>query len=249
MFTVADRDRIRAELLALAESDPRIVAAGEWGSLVDDAGNRWADLDLTFALAEGVAASTVADDWAARLRAERDVAQLFDLLVGDTLYRVFLYPGALQVDLSWTPRAIPQRADRFRLLFGTAVERLPGAVVDPRQAFGLAVHDAVRARLGVERGRTWSALWCIDELRNETLALACLRRGLPARFARGFDDLPAAIRSRAAATLPGSVEPAELLRALVAAVDLLLDEGAELVAEASPHLERDLLALRADELR
>jgi hypothetical protein len=137
----------------------------------------------------------------------------------------------------------------FRLLFGTAVERLPGAVVDPRQAFGLAVHDAVRARLGVERGRTWSALWCIDELRNETLALACLRRGLPARFARGFDDLPAAIRSRAAATLPGSVEPAELLRALVAAVDLLLDEGAELVAEASPHLERDLLALRADELR
>ncbi len=58
---------------------------------------------------------------------------------------------------------------------------------------GLAVHHLVRARICIERGRLWQAEYWISEARNQALSLACLHRGLPTSYGRGFDDLPAEI--------------------------------------------------------
>ena len=49
MFTVSDRERVRDWTLERASSDSRVVAAAVVGSLAFDAGDRWSDLDLTFA--------------------------------------------------------------------------------------------------------------------------------------------------------------------------------------------------------
>ena len=230
MFTVEQRERLRHDLVDMACADERIIAGAEVGSLTQTTGDRWSDLDLTFGVTLGHEVDEVLRDWTARLARERGAVRLFDLQSLDTTYRVFLFPGGLQVDLSFTLGAVAQTGPKFKMLFGTAVTQYPAPLLDPRAVFGLCMHHALRARVGVERGRVWSAQYYIHELRHETLSLACLRRGLPGRYARGFDQLPGELLDHAALTLPRSLKPSELRRALRCAIRLLIAEAAEIDA-------------------
>jgi hypothetical protein len=245
MFTIKDRDRLRDRVLELAGSDPRVVAGAVLGSLAHDEGDRWSDLDLTFAVADGLPVRDVLEDWTRTLAGEFDAAHLFDLPSGSTIYRVFLLPGCLQFDLSFTPASqFGALGPKFRLLFGRSVA-LPNAQPPPaRELFGYAVHHALRARVCIERGRYWHAEYWISGVRDYALSLACLRRGLPARFGRGFDDLPLEVRDRFKGALATSLEPDELLRALGCTIEGLLREGdqvPDLLAKVEPQL-RELVA-------
>ena len=64
-------------------------------------------------------------------------------------------------------------------------------------------------------------------MRGHALALACLRHGLPAVQARGYDDLSAETLARFGEAHVGAAEPGALRAALAAAVRALLREGAE----------------------
>jgi hypothetical protein len=248
VFSVEERDRVREHVLAKGESDARVVAGAEVGSLVTGGGDRWSDLDLTFAVRDDVAIDDVLADWTRQLEDELEAVHLFDLAADPTMYRVFLLPGLLQMDVSFAPasRFYP-RSPKFRLLFGDAGP--PRFAVPPttRHLFGLAVHHALRARFYVERGRVWSAEYWIAELRDHVLALGCLRLGLPTSYARGFDDLPPEVTEPLRASLMGSLERDELLRALGVAVDGLLRESA-VVGELAEKVEPQLRALVAADL-
>lgn len=240
MFTVEQRDRARDHVLEMARADARVVAAAAIGASAEGGGDRWSDLDLTFGLADGVSIQEVLDDWTGRLTEDLVAVHLFDLTFLSSVYRVFLLPGCLQVDLSFTPSAeFGALGPRFSLLFGTAVERDRPRPAPARHHLGLAVHHAVRARLSVERGRLWQAEHWIGQLRDHALALACDGRGLEAGNGREYDQLPAEVLDRFADTLVRAVERQELLRALGAAIDALLREAGELAAPVAPRL-RDL---------
>ncbi len=228
MFTIDDRDRIRERVLQWAAEDERVVAGAVVGSLALSEGDRWSDLDLTFAVAGVCSLAEVLEDWTGRLEAELDAVQLFDLPSGASIYRVFLMPGCLQFDLSFSPAAqFGASGPKFKLLFGRAVEK-PHAQPPPAQElFGYGVHHALRARFCIQRGRYWQAEYWISAVRDHALSLACRRRGLPAYHGRGFDDLPAEVRDAFAPALVASLQPAELLRALGCAVNGLLGEAAE----------------------
>ncbi|HET9730346.1 MAG TPA: nucleotidyltransferase domain-containing protein, partial [Acidimicrobiia bacterium] len=230
---------VRRELIEMARQDERIIAGAEVGSLTQTTGDRWSDLDLTFGVTVDCAVDEVLRDWTDRLEREHAAVRLFDLRAMDTIYRVFLFPGWLQVDLSFTPDAVAQTGPKFKMLFGEAVREYATSAHDPREIFGLCVHHALRARLGIERGRLWSAQYYIHELRHETLAFACLRRRLPSRYARGFDELPRHLLSDAEQTLPASVEPTELLRALRHGIALFIAEaeGIDVLVRVVPALD------------
>jgi hypothetical protein len=228
VFSVADRDRVRDRVLTMADADPRVVAAAVVGGLAEGSGDRWSDLDLTFAVADEVPVSDVLEDWTRSLAEELDAVHLFDLLAGASLYRVFLLPGCLQVDLSFTPAlAFGARGPRFRLLFGEANELPQASPPSANEIFGLGVHHAVRARFCIERGRRWQAEYWISGVRDQALALACRRRGLSVAHGRGFDDLPLDVLAPFDDALVRSLEPEELRRALTSAVSGLLRESAE----------------------
>ena len=73
IFSVADRERVHERVLHWATSDGRVVAGAVVGSLaLDDAGDRWSDLDLTFAVADDQPLAAVLEDWTRRLAAEFD---------------------------------------------------------------------------------------------------------------------------------------------------------------------------------
>jgi len=226
MFTIEQRDRIRDRILAMAHEDPRIVAGAVIGSAAHGPGDRWSDLDLGFGVGEGATPGDLLAGWTPRLERECGAVHLFDLASGATIYRVFLFPGALQVDLSFAPAAVfGARGPKFELLFGTAVEYPRAEPPSALHLFGLGVHHAVRARFCVERGRLWQAQHWISEMREIGLTLACRRRGLPTAHGRGYDDLPAEVIRPFEDTLVRSLGRAELLRALRAAIDGLLREG------------------------
>jgi len=205
-----------------------------------------------------VPAAEVLDDWTRTLIGERDAVHLADLERGPTIYRVFLLPDALQFDLSMTPAAQFRPAGpRFRLLFGETAAgesevRTPPVAGDlfiptpsiARDVFGWGVIYALHARACIERGRVWQAEHYVGAVRDHALSLACLRQGLPAVQARGYDDLSAETLARFEDAHVGAAEPVALRAALAASVLALLREGAE---ARLPHT--DAVAQRLAELR
>lgn len=227
MFTSDDRDRLRQTLIDRARRDPRVAAAAAVGSSARG-GDRWSDLDLTFGVATGFALESVLADWTAMM--ERDFAAfaLFDLPVAATIYRVFLLPGALQVDLSFSPAAdFGPRGPRFALIFGETVEHASPSPPSPAYLFGLGVHHAVRAHICLARERRWQAEYWLHGTRDQALMLACQRRGLEPGHGRGFDALPANLREEFAGALPSNLHASELRRALAVATGMLLREGSD----------------------
>jgi hypothetical protein len=251
VFTVEQRDAVRARMLELAEADKRVVAGAAVGSLAVGTGDRFSDLDLTFAIADGVPVADVLDEWTQTIAEELDALQLAELTAGPTTYRVFLLPDALQFDLSMT--AAPEfrpAGPKFQLLFGEtapdepdARPRTPGSLSIPTPAvaadiFGWGVIYALHSRSCIERGRLWQAEHYVGAVRDHALSLACLRRGLVAVQARGFDDLPPEALAGLESAHVGSVQPDALREALTASVSALLEEaaaaelaGVEVVAE------------------
>jgi hypothetical protein len=227
MFTVEDRRRVRDGLLAKARSDKRVVAGAEVGSTAGGGGDRWSDIDLTFGVADGAGIPDLIGDWTTFVAEKYRGVQLFDLPFLSSIYRVFLLPGNLQVDLSFTPGTeFGATGPNFTLLFGDAVKR---EFLEPAAAshiFGLGVHHAVRARICIERGRAWQGEYWISGVRDQALALECRLRGLPSGNGRGFDDLPEDVLDRFNQTLVRSLERKELLGSLKSAVDALLAAAA-----------------------
>jgi hypothetical protein len=239
VFTIEQRDALRARMLQLGEHDERVVAGAAVGSLAVGSSDRFSDLDLTFGIADVVPVAQVLDEWTRTLAEELGAVRLIDLEVGPTIYRVFLLPEALQFDLSMTPAPEFRPAGpRFQLLFGeTAVEpeahaRPPGGLSIPTPAvagdiFGWGIIYALHARACIGRGRAWQAEHYVGAVRDHALALACLQRGLPAAQARGYDDLPPETLAGFAGTHVESGEPDALRRALAASVVALLHQGAD----------------------
>ena len=246
MFSVEDRDALRERVLRLAEDDARVVAGAAVGSLALDGGDRYSDLDLTFAVAEGVPIATVLDDWTRMLADELDAVHLVDLEHGPRTYRVYLLPDALQLDVSMGPETeFRPLSPQFRLLFGETAAG-DATLSKPPVAgdlFGWGVIYALHAHACIERGRVWQAEHYVGAVRDHALSLACLREGKRAVQARGYDDLSAETLARFEHTHGGGLTPDALRAALAAASRELLREGT-----GADVPQADVVASRLDEL-
>jgi hypothetical protein len=241
VFSVEQRDALLKRVLGLGRGDERVIAGAVVGSLAVDSGDRFSDVDLTFGIADHVQVADVLDDWTRLLVGELDAAPLVDLQRGPTTYRVFLLQDTLQLDLSMTPASQCRPAGaRFRLVFGETAPDDPAVPpppvvgdlfistpVIPGDIFGWGVIYALHSRACIERGRVWQAEHYVGAVRDHALALACLREGVTAVQARGYDDLSGETLARSEDAHVGSLEPAALRAALAAAVVALTSEGAK----------------------
>src|SRR5919201_6927998 len=120
MFTTDERDRVRARLLELAEADPDVVGAAITGSYAADGGDEWSDIDLAFGIRADLGSAL--EKWTEVLEREFAAIHHWDLPWGSTVYRVFLLPDWLQVDIALTPAADwGPRGPNWRTVFGEAV--------------------------------------------------------------------------------------------------------------------------------
>jgi hypothetical protein len=87
----------------------------------------------------------------------------------------------------------------------------------------------------------WQAEHYVGAVRDHALSFACLRHGLPAVQARGYDDLPSETLAAFEGAHLGSLETERLRAALSAAVRALLAAGDE-ADVASAHTVAQRLA-------
>ncbi len=240
MFTPGERNRVRELLLRLAETDAGVAAAAITGSHAAGGGDEWSDIDLAFAIPGDLPPAL--ERWTDILY--RDFAALhhWDLLFGDlpfasTVYRVFLLPGCLEVDLAFTPAAdFGPGGPNWLTVFGEPLPLRSRTPPSRDDLAGRAWHHVLHARACIERRKPWQAEWLISGVRDQVLALACLRLGHTTSYAKGADLLPEELTSPLETTLVSSLDEVELRRALAAAAGALAAE----LEQADPTLSARL---------
>ena len=239
MFTVAERDAVRTRLLELAEQDPDVTAAAITGSHATGTSDERSDVDLAFAIAGELV--PVIERWTEVLHRDFGALHHWDLPFASSIYRVFLLPGCLEVDIAFTPAAdFGPRGPSWRTVFGDAVELARG---EPEQAgflVGLAWHHVLHARTCIERRQPWQAEHWISAVRDHVIALACLRLGHPTKYAKGAHLLPRELTDPLEQTLARSLDEPELRRALAAAARALEAELEATDAELGARLRSTL---------
>jgi len=246
MFTVDTRNTLRSELLEAARADRRISSAAITGSAALAAEDPWSDIDLAFAVRDPDELQNVVSDWTQRMYGEHLALHHLDVIAGTWLYRVFLLPNTLQVDLAFVPsRDFRALAASFKLVFG---EANPARHGEPRAAgdlIGWGWLYALHARTCLARKRLWQAEYMISGVRDTAFALACLRYELPTAHARGADALPHDVAARFERALVAKLDAGELGRAFRAAVDGLLDEIRQVDTDLALRLRDVLTSLAA----
>ena len=225
MFAPEERERVRAELLERAATDQRINGTAITGSAAASREDRWSDIDLAFGVKDAGELSNVLSDWTAHMYDIHQALDHLDITAGAWIYRVFLLPNTLQVDLAFVPAAdFRALGPTFRLTFGEAKEPQHVAPAPAATVIGFGWLYALHARSCIARGNVWQAEYMISGIRDNALALACIRHGLPAVHGRGVDSLPKEVAARFEGALVRQLDAGELARAFRVAVDGLLSE-------------------------
>ena len=244
LFTDKEREQIRLELVSYAKQDSRIAGAAHTGSGASGTVDRWSDIDLALCLAPAANLNDVVADWTRQLYERYGAATHHDLRYGNTLFRVFLLRSTLQIDLAlWPQNEFGAMGPSFKLIFGTTKPDTEIPRPAAQDLIGMAWLYALHARSSILRGRTWQAEYMLSGMRDQVLALGCLRMGLPVIQARGVDGLPSEMTSSAVECLVRSLGISELKRAFRATMNALLREIQSVDVESCKCLSDPLNAL------
>ena len=223
MRTADDADRVLVRLLGFAEADPAVAGAAITGSRATGGGDAWSDIDLALGVTGPLGPAM--ERWTKRLYRDFAAVHHWDLPAGPAIYRVFLLPGWLEVDIAFAPETgFGPLGPNWRTVFGQTAELDQPEPPSAGTQAGRAWHHALHARACIERGRQWQAEHWISALRDQVLTLACLRLRYPDSYAKGAHLLPPELTVPLEAALVASLDQAELRRALGAAVAALAAE-------------------------
>jgi hypothetical protein len=225
MFTQEEREKIRTEILKVASEDPRISGGAITGSASLDKQDQWSDIDLAFGVSNPAEIPDTLNDYTERMYCNYGVLHHMDVLSGTWIYRVFFLSNTLQVDLAFAPKNdFGARAPTFKLIFGAANQLTYDPPAAKAATIGWAWLYALHVRACVRRDQFWRAEYMISAMRDQVIALGCLRHLLPERQGRGVDRLPSDLKARLEGGLVKSLNANELQRAFKAVTGVFLEE-------------------------
>jgi predicted nucleotidyltransferase len=241
MFTRDDREEVLRLLLDKAVAEPGVIAAALVGSGARGTTDQWSDLDLALRLSPDASLEAVVEGWTAFVYDRFAAADHLDVRADRALYRVFLLPKSLQVDLSfWNSDAFASNGEPFRLLFGDANPAVTPPLPRAEHYVGMGWLHGLHARSAIARSRPWQATYMLNGMRDQVIALACLRLGLPPHQGRGVDALPEEVVGGLSRTLITSLRRTELIRVLGELPAALLAESELVDAEVAARLRQPL---------
>jgi|DewCreStandDraft_4_1066084.scaffolds.fasta_scaffold06137_11 predicted nucleotidyltransferase len=213
MFTTEYREDVRNKILEEAKHDSRIVSAAIVGSYAQYKQDQFSDIDIMFGVSKLHTVSELLQSWTEYIVQEFSAVMLLDVQRGTTIYRVFMLPGCLQVDISFSPeKDFGAIGEHFKLLYGKQYEKPQSKKQTSEELFGWIIHHLVRAKFCVKRNRLWQAEFWLSEARDYALKIACIANNLNSDYARGFDDLPKEILGLFKNTMVKEVNKTEILR-------------------------------------
>jgi hypothetical protein len=227
MYSKDDRATLRDALIAAALRDPHLTGVAVCGSMAVAGGDIWSDIDLVLAVADPSRLHEALADWTTSMVEEHGAVHHVDIASGQRVYRAFLLPNTLEVDLNFVP-ATEFRPDgpKFRALRGSPLPPGPAAPADDAEhliGMGWLYGEQARACLG--RGRLWQAERMIARIRDQALALACRRHELPTAYGGAVDSLPPDVLEAFKDSVVRSIDTGEARRAHGAAVTVLCAEA------------------------
>jgi hypothetical protein len=137
------------------------------------------------------------------------------------------------------------RGPTFKLVFGEARNVSHVHAPDPRELTGYGWLYGLHVRSSIARRRPWQALYMLNSMRDQVVALVELAAGLPALEARGVDRLPASVTRPLEATIARSLDLDELRRAFAATCHVLVSHSRTVDHGLSERLEVILARLVA----
>ncbi|MEV6911216.1 nucleotidyltransferase domain-containing protein [Amycolatopsis sp. NPDC051071] len=225
MFSIMQRTAVRDALLSRARDDAEVRAAALVGSGATGREDAWSDIDLALRIVPTAEPDEVSARWTTRLYDEYDVAHHLDVVAGGVLYRVFLLASSLQIDISfWPDDQFRATEPGFNLIFGTANTPTNPASPDPDHLAGMGWLYGLHARSAIARGRRWQALMMLDGVRDQIIALACVRYGLNPHNGREADKLPAELLDELVRARARTTDDHELRRANEVSIGALVRE-------------------------
>lgn len=247
MFDIGEREALRQKMIERGREDARITACALVGSAARGEEDAWSDIDIALQLSEHAGLDEVSSDWTAWLRSSVEVADTLDVHGSGALYRVFLLSNSLQIDLSFWPHA-PFRStgEPMHLVFGEAWPSDAQSAQDPLEFIRMGWLYALHARSAVARGRTWQAEMMLAYLRDQVIALACLRLSLNPSHGRGAHLLPAGLSAQLAASRASTLTLGEQVRSLRDTLAVYRTEVAQHDQEVATALAKALDALLLD---
>jgi hypothetical protein len=225
IFTTSERERLRNQLVSIAQQDPDLSGAAHIGSGASSLLDRWSDIDLALCLKATASYDQVIANWTKRLYQRHNAVAHVDVMQGMTLFRVFLLRNTLQVDLAfWRTEDFAAFGPSFRLIFGEARASRPAVQPNLGDLIGMAWLYALHVRSSLSRGRVLQADYMLNGMRSHVFELTCLRCGAIAKQGRGLDDLPALEHGTVENCIPRGLKPSELKRAFWNTMEVLVRE-------------------------
>lgn len=186
----------------------------------------------------------VLSDWTTRMVRDHNALHHVDVLSGAWVYRVFLLPNSLQVDLAFAPASeFRALAPTFKLMFGSANPPKHRQPPLPAGIIGMGWLYALHARSCIARQKLWQAEYMIRGVRDSALELACLRHDLPTAHGRGMDLLPVEITDPFKSGLVRNLDVDELSRAFREVLHALFGEILIVDKELGERLRETILNL------
>jgi hypothetical protein len=245
VYSKDDRAALADALIGAALRDPRLGGVAVCGSMAVASDDIWSDVDLVLAVSDPSPLGEVLADWTRLMLEEHGAVHHVDIASGPRVYRAFLLPSTLEADLNFVP-ASEFRPDgpKFRALRGSPLPPGPAAPADEAEhLIGMGWLYAEQARACLGRGRLWQAERMIARLRDQALALACLRHELPTAYGAAIDSLRPDVLEPFKDCVVRRLEVGEARRAYKSAVAVLRAEARRAGHAADDSLIAALTAL------
>jgi len=252
LYNAEYRDRVLDKITEALMGDERIAGAVLVGSGATGFKDRYSDVDLAVLVGDEAKVEEIYGDWWGRLHTLLQVVDAFKE-PSSHLYGLLL-DRFMELDISFQGESgLFERKPNWRVLFdrrGVIPKLMKPRVklaVDQVAAHEKRMQDSwyyvLHSVNSIQRGQPLRASFFIRWLRDEAVLMAGLSRGLNTSAGSYFaetDRLPEEVKKRIVDAFPVSMEPAELLRALKAVVEVYYDEAervdAKLGMDRAPRL-------------
>ena len=224
-FTTTERTLVYERVLEIAKTDARVTGGAVVGSIASNKADELSDIDITFGIKNGIEPEQVLNEWTELLNVEFNVVHFFDIRHATAIYRVFLFPNCLELDLSVVPENdFGAIAPNFQLLFGNSNKPKDSPKSHIVDLIGLSWHHVLHANAAIHRHKPWQAEYWMSALRDHVISMKCIRLDLPPFYAKGADSLSQQEMQGMASTLIKSLDLSELRANLMLISQFLIAE-------------------------
>lgn len=250
MYTAEEREYILGIIVENAKLDERLDGCILVGSGAIGFSDRFSDIDICMVTNDNANVSEIFDDWRERIESLLPVFSHIPSIRGkDILLHNFFLNNYLEINICFLRNAdMEARKDKWKVLFDHTNtleqkmieswernEKKNGAKNYYQDRIRAIWHYIMHAFVAYKRKRYWQAFADIEEIRNQTIKLHGLRKGLETKRNREVDLMDKDFLSMLEETLVHRIEKTAIETAIKKVTDCFFNEA--FVAEKEFNLD------------